>query len=302
MSILELSRFLDDAGIAYRRDEPLSGHCTFAVGGPASLFISPSGEKQVTDVIEAANRYSVKFFVLGNGSNVLFSDAGFSGAVLHVHDGFTDIRLLGEDTIECGSGASIKALTEFALENGLTGLEFAYGIPGSTGGGVYMNAGAYGGEMRDALTSTFHISKDGKPGSFTGEEMGLGYRRSAYTGGNYVITKARFKLSKGDRDEIRAKMDDYMSRRRDKQPLDVPSAGSTFKRPEGGYASELIDRCGLKGRRAGGAMVSEKHAGFVVNAGGATCGDILDLIAIIQREVKQKTGIELHPEVKVIEP
>lgn len=301
MNLEELAVFCQKSGIVYRKNEMLSEHCTFSIGGPAALFIEPATEKQVIDIISAANG-KVKLFVLGNGSNTLFSDEGFNGAVLYIRHGFTDIRLVDEVTIECGSGASVKDLTRFALENSLTGLEFAYGIPGGVGGAVYMNAGAYNGEIKDVLIKAHHITNDGKPGSFTSAEMDFSYRHSAYTDSGFVITKALFRLKKGDADEIGAKMEDYMRRRHEKQPLELPSAGSTFRRPAGGYASELIDRCGLKGRRAGGAMVSEKHAGFVVNAGNATCKDVLELIGIIQKEVREKTGFELKCEVKVIEP
>lgn len=301
MSLEQLTDFCDKNKIPYRKNELLKGHTTFAIGGPAALFIEPASESQIGAIIEAAAQMNIKYFILGNGSNVLFSDDGYDGAVIYIRHGFTDMRMLDTETIECGSGASLKALTLFALENSLTGLEFAYGIPGSVGGGVYMNAGAYDGEMKNVLTEVFHIDSTGKPGSFTGEDMALGYRHSAYMDKNYAITKARFRMKKGNAGEIKAKMDDFLQRRRDKQPLDMPSAGSTFKRPVGGYASALIDECGLKGKSIGGAMVSEKHAGFVVNTGGATCKDVIDLIVFIQNAVKEKTGVELTPEIKVIE-
>jgi UDP-N-acetylmuramate dehydrogenase len=291
----------DEAGIKYAVNEPMSGHCSFMTGGLAALFIEPSGAEQIARVITAANEYGVKLFTLGNGTNVLFSDEGFNGIVMRVKTGLEQMRLVDETTIECQGGASVQALARFALEAGLSGLEFAYGIPGSVGGGVAMNAGAYGGELKDCCTLVHHITNNGKLGSFTAREAGFSYRHSAYRDNGYVITEAVFALQKGDKAEIKAKMEDFMRRRREKQPLELPSAGSTFKRPVGGYASELIDRCGLKGKRVGGAMVSEKHAGFIVNAGGATSADILALIAEIQKIVQEKTGILLEPEVKIVE-
>lgn len=301
MNIEQLASLCDSKEIAYTKNEPLSGRTTFAIGGAAAMFIEPANEAQAAAVLAECTRLAVPYYVLGNGSNVLFSDDGYDGAVIYIRHGFAEMRLVDDVTVECESGASLKALTQFAQEHALTGLEFAYGIPGSVGGGVYMNAGAYDGEMKNVLTEIFHIDDKGGAGSVKGEEMALSYRHSVYTDKGYIITKAWFRLRQGDADAIKAKMDDYMQRRRDKQPLDMPSAGSTFKRPVGGYASALIDECGLKGKRVGGAMVSEKHAGFVVNAGGATCKDVLDLVALIQETVKAKKGIELEPEIRVID-
>jgi UDP-N-acetylmuramate dehydrogenase len=292
-----LAAYCDEAGIKYANNEPMSGHCSFMTGGPAALFIEPSGEEQIADVLKAAKEYGVRLFILGNGTNVLFLDEGFRGAVMHIKAALDQIRLVDDTTIECRSGASVQALARFALEAGLTGLEFAYGIPGSVGGGVAMNAGAYGGELKDCCTLVHHITPEGEPGSLTESEAGFAYRNSVYRENGCVITGAVFALAKGDQTEIKAKMEDFMRRRREKQPLELPSAGSTFKRPAGGYASELIDRCGLKGKRVGGAKVSEKHAGFIVNAGGAKSADILALIAEVQDIVQEKTGIRLEPEI-----
>lgn len=301
LNIDKFEQFCVDSGISFYKNEPLSKHCTFKIGGPASLFIEPDSRETLRKVILEANRYNVRLFILGNGSNVLFPDKGFNGAVLRIGAGFSSMRLVDGLTIECDSGVPLKSLCEFACENSLGGLEFAYGIPGSVGGAVYMNAGAYGGEMKDVVSGTYHITQDGEMGSFTGGELEFGYRHSVYSGTGLVIIKALFGLNYRDRREIRAQMEDYMSRRHEKQPLDYKSAGSTFKRPAGGYASELIDRCGLKGMRIGGAMVSDKHAGFVVNTGDATCKDVLNLIGLIQKTVKEKTGFELEAEIKVIE-
>lgn len=302
MSLEGLRDFCNRNAIECRQNEPLREHCTFAIGGPAALFIEPDGEFEAHLVIEAAASNGVRYMALGNGSNVLFRDEGYSGAILRLKHGFTHMRVIQADTIECGAGASLTSLTQFALQNSLAGLEFAHGIPGSVGGGCYMNAGAYGGEMKDVLLETRHITTAGETGSLSGDGMGLGYRHSAYCDNGFTIMSALFRLKPGDKSEISARMEDYMRRRREKQPLEMPSAGSAFRRPPGGYASELIERCGLKGKRIGGAMVSVKHAGFIVNAGGATSADVLALIEFIREEVKAKTGFNLESEVRVIEP
>lgn len=296
----ELEQYCAENAIPCGRDVPLAGLCTFKIGGPAALLIQPTTAAQVAGLYAAARQAGVPLLVLGRGSNILFSDAGFAGAVLQLGSAFAEMRLVDDTAIDCDSGASLTQLCLFAWEHGLSGLEFAYGIPGSVGGAIYMNAGAYGGEIKDVLTAARHIEPDGGSGELRGEEMRLTYRHSAYSDGDRIITGGRFALQRGDKVEIRARMDDYMNRRRTKQPLDFPSAGSTFKRPEGAYASALIDQCGLKGRRVGGAVVSEKHAGFVVNAGGATCADVKELIALVRREVLEKTGFWLECEVKML--
>ena len=213
---------------------------------------------------------------------------------------FDDIRLLNDDMIFCTAGTKLAKLCNFALENSLTGLEFAYGIPGTAGGAAYMNAGAYGGEMKDVLVSCNHLDYSGNPGRLTGEQLGLSYRRSAYTDKYFVITGITVKLQKGEREEINAKMKDILQRRVDKQPLDLPSAGSFFKRPEGYFAGALIEQCGLKGFSVGGAQVSEKHAGFVVNKGGATTAEIMELGKTVSEKVFSETGVTLEMEVKYI--
>lgn len=294
-----LAAFCRDNQIAFGRDVSLRDYCTFKIGGPAACFLEPTAEGQITALLPFLRGSGIPYMVLARGSNVLFSDEGYDGAVIHLGEGFSAMERVDETTISCQSGASLTALCRYALDLGLSGLEFAYGIPGTVGGAVYMNAGAYGGEMKDVLASARHIGPDG-PGSLAGDALSLSYRHSAYTDTDNIITGATVSLRPGDPAEIRAKMEDFMSRRRSKQPLDLPSAGSTFKRPVGGYASALIDQCGLKGRAVGGAMVSEKHAGFVVNIGGATCGDVLALIEVVRDEVKRQTGFDLEPEVKVI--
>lgn len=293
-----LEHFCKDEKISIRLDVPLSRMCTFQIGGPADAVVEPDCDSQLQSLTAFLSARNIPFLVLGRGSNVLFPDEGLRGVVILLGERFSAMELTNATTIRCQSGASVIALSRFAQKNGLAGLEFAYGIPGSVGGGIYMNAGAYGGEMKDVLTETFHIGPDGV-GFFSGKDMRLGYRTSTYSGTELIITGGLFSLSKDDPAAILARMEDYMNRRRTKQPLDLPSAGSTFKRPEGAYASALIDQCGLKGRAVGGAAVSEKHAGFVVNKGGATCKDVLELLDIMTEEVLRQTGFTLRPEIRI---
>lgn len=292
--------FADEHGIKFLEHEDLSKHTSFKIGGPAEFFVKPSSVEQVSEIINYCNEKNVPLLPLGKGSNVLVSDNGINGVVMYFGSDFGKIKLIDDETIYCEAGAGLAALCNFALENELTGLEFAYGIPGSVGGAVFMNAGAYGGEIKDVIVYADHVDKNGKAGKFTGEELEMSYRHSVYSGKEYFITGAAFKLKKGEKAEIKAKMDDLIGRRFDKQPMDKPSAGSTFKRPEGAFASALIDQCGLKGYRVGGAEVSTKHAGFVVNIGGATCEDVLRLIKDVQEKVKNDTGFSLEPEVEIL--
>ncbi|MBP1575876.1 MAG: UDP-N-acetylmuramate dehydrogenase [Oscillospiraceae bacterium] len=292
--------FADEHGIKFLEHEDLSKHTSFKIGGPAEFFVKPKNKEQVSAVVDYCEKNSVPLLPLGKGSNVLVSDSGINGVVMYFGSDFGKIELIDENTIYCEAGAGLAALCNFALENELTGLEFAYGIPGSVGGAVFMNAGAYGGEIKDVIVYADHVDKNGKAGKFTGEELEMSYRHSVYSGKEYFITGAAFKLKKGEKAEIKAKMDDLIGRRFDKQPMDKPSAGSTFKRPEGAFASALIDQCGLKGYRVGGAEVSTKHAGFVVNIGGATCEDVLRLIKDVQEKVKNDTGFFLEPEVEIL--
>lgn len=289
-------------GCSVKKDVRFSECTTFRTGGNIKAVITPSDEKAAVKVLECCKKNSVRYLILGNGSNVLASDNGFDGIVLRLTGAMNKIEYLGDGVIFCQAGATLASVCKFALEHSLTGLEFAYGIPGSVGGAVFMNAGAYGGEMKDVLFKTRHIVlSDLSFGEFGKDELDLSYRRSVYSDGGYLIYGAFLKLEKGSKDEIRAKMDDFLKRRNDKQPLDLPSAGSTFKRPEGYYAGALIEQCGLKGFSVGRAQVSTKHAGFVVNLGGATTEDILELIKQIQSVVKQQTGISLETEVRYIE-
>lgn len=288
---------LKENSILFREEEALKKHTSFQIGGNCRLLIEPATKEQVVKTLECLKDYP--YIVLGNGSNVLVSDEGFDGAVLLLNRNFSAIRLLDEETIEVEAGASLVSLCNFALEHSLTGLEFAYGIPATVGGALFMNAGAYGGEMKDVVESVSHI-KDGELGSYAKEELDYSYRHSIYQQGNYVILSGVLRLKKGDKAEIRAKMDDLMGRRKSKQPLNFPSAGSTFKRPVGAFAAKLIEDCGLKGASVGGAQVSEKHSGFIINTGNATCKDVLDLIEIVKDKVKEETGFTLECEVKLI--
>lgn len=284
-------------GIPCLAGEPMSRHTTFRIGGPARLFVTPRDPEEVRRVLTAAREAGVPWFVLGKGSNLLVGDGGIPGVVLSMEK-LSAVRREGEK-LRAQGGASLMAVCRAAQEASLAGLEFAYGIPGQVGGGVYMNAGAYGGELRDVVESVEYLDEAGEPRTLSGEGLEFGYRRSFFTGKGCVILSALFALTPGDPGAIAAGMEEFYRRRREKQPLEWPSAGSTFKRPQGAYAAALIDQCGLKGFRVGGAMVSEKHAGFVINAGGATCADVLELIRRVQKIVEEKTGFVLEPEVRV---
>ncbi len=283
----------------YSTYELLRDYTSFKIGGKADVMIFPDTVSKLSAVVSYLNKTNIATLVLGKGSNMLVSDEGFKGVVINTCK-LDKIELVDKTTIVCQCGVSLSKLCRFALENSLTGLEFAFGIPGTAGGAAYMNAGAYGGEMKDVLVSCEHITPDGKVCSFNSDELNLGYRHSVYSDGDMVITSLTVKLSKGNADEIKAKMDELMGRRRDKQPLEYPSAGSTFKRPEGYFAGALIEQCNLKGYSSGGAQVSEKHAGFVVNKGGATAADVIAVINHCKKTVYDKTGVILEPEVKII--
>ena len=310
----QLRQQLDAAGIPYKINEPLSAHCTFRIGGPADLFVMPCDEEQLCRAVMFCKQTQTRFYLLGNGSNILFADEGFRGAVIDVSAEQTaqGVRIVegavppeGQEDKEwsllCApAGMKLSELCNFALEHGCTGLEFAYGIPGTVGGAVYMNAGAYGGEMKDVLESVSYLTSDGRWVDSEASELDLSYRHSVFEENGACILGAVFRLAKGDPEEIRARMQELMHKRIDKQPLDKPSAGSTFKRPEGAFAAALIDQCGLRGHRHGGAAVSEKHCGFVVNLGGATCADVLAVCDEVRAIVKEKTGYDLEKEIRVV--
>ena len=287
-------------GCPLRVDEPMARHTTFQIGGPADRFLTVENAAQLQGLLSCLRQAGIPYLVLGKGSNLLVSDKGIRGAVLHLGGDFKKVEVLTDGrTLRAGAGAPLASVCALARERSLTGLEFAWGIPGSVGGGAYMDAGAYGGEMRDVVSRVLHLGPDGTPGEARGEELCFGYRKSRYTGGEDIITAVEFTLQPGDPAAIAGKMEELMARRKDKQPYDMPSAGSVFKRPQNGFAAALIEQCGLKGRRVGGAQVSEKHAGFIVNTGGATCQDVLGLISVIRKTVEEQTGTCLECEVRV---
>ena len=279
----------------------MKNHTTFKVGGNARLMVYPKSTEETAEIVKLCKARGIRLLAIGNGSNLLVSDNGIDACVMCFGNDFSDIRLIDDETVFAESGASLMKLCRFALDNGLSGLEFAYGIPGSCGGAAFMNAGAYGGEMKDVLYRCDHVDKNGDIGFLEGEDMMLSYRHSAYYGNGCIITGLYLKLKKADQSDIKAKMDDLLQRRKDKQPLEYPSAGSTFKRPEGYFAGALIEECGLKGKAVGGAQVSEKHAGFVINKGGATCKDILELCDECAKTVFEKKGVKLEMEIRVTE-
>ena len=281
------------------REVSMKNYTSFKVGGPAELFLSPEDAGQTAKLVRFCEKEEIPVFVLGKGSNLLVSDRGIKGAVIYTGKQ-CGISLVNENTVRAQSGASLAQLCTFALENSLSGLEFAYGIPGTVGGAVFMNAGAYGGEMKDVLLNSEYVSTDGTSGEIDNEAMELSYRHSAYENSNLVITAASVRLAPADRNEIKSTMNDILARRKEKQPLEYPSAGSTFKRPEGNFAGALIEQCGLKGVSVGGAQVSERHAGFIINRGGATAADILSLIKHVQARVKAQTGVSLETEIRLI--
>ena len=281
------------------REVSMKNYTSFKVGGPAELFLSPENAGQTAKLVRFCEKEEIPVFVLGKGSNLLVSDRGIKGAVIYTGKQ-CGISLTDENTVRAQSGASLAQLCTFALENSLSGLEFAYGIPGTVGGAVFMNAGAYGGEMKDVLLNSEYVSTDGTSGELDNEAMELSYRHSAYENSNLVITAASVRLAPADRNELKSTMNDILARRKEKQPLEYPSAGSTFKRPEGNFAGALIEQCGLKGVSVGGAQVSEKHAGFIINRGGATAADILSLIKHVQARVKAQTGVSLETEIRLI--
>ncbi len=278
-------------------DFPMKEYTTFKVGGPADVAAEPQSEEEIRLLLRLAGEYAVPVTVIGNGSNLLVRDKGIRGLVVVIGERFSKIEV--EDVfLKAQTGALLSQVAKTALDYSLTGLEFASGIPGSLGGGCIMNAGAYGGEMKDVLYQVKVMDRQGNVRLVEKEDMGLGYRTSSFQ--KDIVLEATMKLEKGNPEEIKEKMDVLNQKRRDKQPLNYPSAGSTFKRPVGYYAGALIEGAGLKGYQIGGAAVSEKHAGFVINKGDATAQDILDLIRYIQKTVQEKNNVLLEPEVKII--
>ena len=279
-------------------NEPMKKHTTFRIGGPADILVKPSDIEQIKKLCGECQKQNAPYVILGNGSNVLVADEGIRGVVILLLDNYARIRVEG-DIITAQAGARLSKIGSAALSKSLSGFEFACGIPGTLGGACIMNAGAYGGEMKDVLYKCEHIDNDGNVGSLEKDELKLSYRHSVYYDNDCIITGLYLKLKKGERAEIKAKMDDFIRRRRDKQPLEYPSAGSTFKRPEGYFAGALIEECGLKGKSVGGAQVSVKHAGFVINKGGASCQDVLDLCKYCSDTVFKEKGVKLEMEIRV---
>ena len=290
-----LKKLCETLNIEYRENENMSRHTSFKIGGSADIYISPETAEQIKEVILLAKKESIPFYVLGNGSNLLVSDEGIKGAAISTLK-CNNIRV-EEDTIYADAGASLTAVCVAARDAGLTGLEFAFGIPGSIGGALFMNAGAYDGEMSFIVSSAESLTPSGDVVFRTANELKLGYRHSIYRENGEIITGVTLRLKKGEKEKITARMNELMQKRKTSQPLEFPSAGSTFKRPVGGFAAALIDECGLKGRSVGGAEVSTKHAGFVINKGNATAKDVLSLIKIIQNKVEEEKNIKLETEV-----
>lgn len=283
-----------------RENEPMKNHCSFKIGGPALVMALPASVDEVQALCVFLREKGERPLIIGNGTNLLVTDSGLDRFVIKLGDKFSDIERRSETSVYALCGVSLARLASQCAKWSLAGLEFAHGIPGTLGGAVCMNAGAYGGEMKDVLVSAMYLDEEANLRNRLGDELGLSYRHSVFSDTDCVVLGAELELSAGSEDEITAKMRELSEKRRSSQPLDMPSAGSTFKRPSGGYAAALIDEAGLKGLSVGGAMVSEKHAGFVVNRGDATFKDVLALIDKIQIEVYARTGITLEPEVKII--
>ncbi len=280
-------------------DELMKNHTTFKIGGSADVFVDAESAEEISDIIKYCKNNGIPYMVIGNGSNMLVSDKGIRGVVIKVGAKMNGISVDGE-TVTAGAGARLSAVANEALKAGLSGFETLSGIPGMLGGAIYMNAGAYGGEMKDVLESVTYIDAEGEMKTAEKDKLDLSYRHSMFEDSGFVIVSAVMRLKKGNYDDIKASMLDYNKRRADKQPLSMPSAGSTFKRPEGHFAGKLIQDSGLMGYTIGGAQVSDVHAGFLVNKGGATAEDVMRLIEYVQKTVTEKFGVQLEPEVRLI--
>lgn len=282
-----------------REQESMKLHTTFRIGGPADYFVAPRTAEAAAAVVAVCKEHGIPWYVIGNGSNLLVSDEGYRGLILQLYKNFNQVTVSGRE-ITAQAGAMLSVIAKAALGAGLTGFEFASGIPGTIGGAAVMNAGAYGGELKDVLTEVTVLTRTGEIRQVRAEELHLSYRTSSVVGNGWTILGATLRLRQGDPDVIHARMEELKEQRVSKQPLDLPSAGSTFKRPEGYFAGKLIMDAGLRGFTVGGAQVSEKHCGFVVNRGDATAADVCALIAEVQRRVKECFGVELEPEVKML--
>ena len=278
-------------------DEPMSRHTTFRVGGPADFFVTPKAKEEVRDVIRVCKELGIPYYIIGNGSNLLVSDAGYRGVIIQIYKEMNEVTV-EDNLVKAQAGALLSGIAAKALAAELTGFEFASGIPGTIGGACVMNAGAYGGEMKDVLESVTVLTGEGEIIELSRNELELGYRTSVIAKKGYIVLGAVLKLERGDGEKIKAYMDELKEKRVTKQPLEYPSAGSTFKRPEGYFAGKLIEDAGLRGFQVGGAQVSEKHCGFVINRDHATAADIMELMRQVQIRVKENSGVDLEPEVK----
>ena len=278
-------------------DEPMSRHTTFRVGGPADFFVTPKAKEEVRDVVRICKEAGMPYYIIGNGSNLLVSDAGYRGVIVQIYKEMNEVKVEG-DLVKAQAGALLSGIAAKALGAELSGFEFASGIPGTIGGARVMNAGAYGGEMKDVLESVTVLTGEGKIIELGRNELELGYRTSVIAKKGYIVLGAVLKLERGDGEKIKTYMDELKEKRVTKQPLEYPSAGSTFKRPEGYFAGKLIEDAGLRGFQVGGAQVSEKHCGFVINRDHATAADIMELMRQVQIRVKENSGVDLEPEVK----
>lgn len=281
-------------------DEPMKNHTSFCVGGPAKLLIKPRDEEALVEILKSIRKNNYKYYILGNCTNIIVRDKGFDGIIIKLKNKLNDVKKVSNKEIYAGTGASMKKISEFAMENSLTGLEFAHGIPGSLGGAIVMNAGAYDGEIKNVVKSVRLLDENLNVIEVPGDEMNFSYRHSLVQERGLIVLGATFSLEDGDKNKIREKYEDFDQRRADKQPLDMPSAGSTFKRPTGYFAGKLIDDSGLRGFTHKGAGISEKHCGFVVNKNKATAQDVLETIEIVQKVVHDKFGVTLEREVKII--
>lgn len=281
------------------RDESMKKHTTFRVGGNADYFVMPQDASEIKAIVELCKNAEMPYYILGNGSNLLVSDAGYRGVIIQIYKEMNHIEVIDE-IVKVQAGALLSRVGNVALEAKLTGFEFAAGIPGTVGGAVVMNAGAYGGEMKDIIVNATVLTQDGDVVTLNKEELELGYRTSVIAKKGYIVLEAQYQLQKGDREAIRARMDELKCQRVTKQPLEYPSAGSTFKRPEGYFAGKLIQDAGLRGFQVGGAQVSEKHCGFVINKDQATAADVVELMRQVSEKVMQEFGVKLEPEVKTL--
>lgn len=300
MDYSEIYELAEKYGAKVMNDEPMKNYTSFNIGGNADILVHANSAECISALVGCCKENSIKYYIFGKGSNVLVSDNGLRGVVILISGDFSAIERDG-DILLCEAGASMMKLCITAKDNSLTGLEFAYGIPGTVGGGLYMNAGAYGGEMKDVVVYCDYLDSDGKVKRMNKDEMDLSYRHSIFCGSDKVILRVAVKLSEGNKQEIADRMNEIMNKRRDKQPLEYPSAGSTFKRPVGDFAGRLIEVSGLKGYSCGGAEVSTKHSGFVINKGGATFSDVINVVNGVKEKVYSDSGVMLECEILIVE-